>query len=108
MAKPEEEMTYQLSLCEVFLPPQVLVHRWEHGESVVGVHKDVDKAVQGWSKKTCRNTAEGLLFRQEDCAPFSSDSSEHRRKLEVWAIINIHADTFPTFCAVTLGPHKNA
>lgn len=49
--KQIESSTYQLSLCEVFLPPKVLVHGREHREPIVGVHENVDKTVQGWSKE---------------------------------------------------------
>lgn len=40
-------LTYQLNGCEVFLPPQVLLVVGAHGsETIVGVHDDVDDAVQ--------------------------------------------------------------
>lgn len=44
--------TYQLGLRQVLLPPEVLVHGREHGQPVVGVHEDVDEAVQGGAKET--------------------------------------------------------
>lgn len=48
-----EGTTYQLSLGEVLLPPEVLVHGWEHRQPVVGVHENVDETVQGRSKEAC-------------------------------------------------------
>lgn len=44
--------TYQLGLRQVLLPPEVLVHGWEDGQPVVGVHEDVDEAVQGRAEET--------------------------------------------------------
>lgn len=44
--------TYQLGLGEVPLPPQVPVHGRKHGQAVVGVHEDVDEAIQGRPEET--------------------------------------------------------
>ncbi|KAF5925053.1 hypothetical protein HPG69_008729 [Diceros bicornis minor] len=52
----KEGLTYQLSLCEVLLPPKVLVHRGKHRKAVVGVHENVDKTVQCGSKETYKRT----------------------------------------------------
>lgn len=50
-----EGITYQLSLREVFLPPEILVHRWKYRKAIVGVHENVDKTVQCGSKETCKS-----------------------------------------------------
>lgn len=57
MSHGEEQkgVTYQLSLCEVFLPPEIPVHGREHGKAVVGVHEDVDETVQGGSEEACNS-----------------------------------------------------
>lgn len=60
--KSKERRTYQLSLCEVLLPPKVLVHGREHRQAIVGVHENVDKAVQGGSKEACGSGACELEF----------------------------------------------
>lgn len=49
--------TYQLGLGEVPLPPQVPVHGRKHRQAVVGVHEDVDEAVQGGPEETCTTVA---------------------------------------------------
>lgn len=49
--------TYQLGLGEVPLPPQVPVHGWKHRQAVVGVHEDVDEAIQGGPEETCTTVA---------------------------------------------------
>lgn len=51
-ARSRPGRTYQLGLRQVLLPPEVLVHGREDGQPVVGVHEDVDEAVQGRAKET--------------------------------------------------------
>lgn len=53
--------TYQLGLGEVPLPPQVPVHGRKHRQAVVGVHEDVDEAIQGRPEETCMTVASSGL-----------------------------------------------
>jgi len=43
--------TYQLCLSEVFLPPEILAHRRDDRQSIVRIHKHMDKAIQSGSKE---------------------------------------------------------
>ena len=51
-AQSRRGRTSQLGLRQVLLPPEVLVHGREDGQPVVGVHEDVDEAVQGRAEET--------------------------------------------------------
>lgn len=49
---------HQLQGCEVFFPPQVLLHVGADGsQAVVGVHDDVDEGVQQADEERCRRLA---------------------------------------------------
>lgn len=43
--------TYQLCLSEVFLPPEIFAHGRDDWQSIVRIHKHMDKAIQSGSKE---------------------------------------------------------
>lgn len=49
------DITYQLGLSKVLLPPEVFVHGWNNGQAIVGIHENMDETVQGRSKETCNS-----------------------------------------------------
>lgn len=50
---------HQLQRCEVFLPPQVLLHVWANScQAIVRVHHDVDKGVHQADEERCRASPE--------------------------------------------------
>lgn len=67
--------TYQLGLREVPLPPQILVHGRKHREAVVGVHENVDKAVQCGSKETWKSTVHKITLLERRTARSLSGNS---------------------------------
>lgn len=49
------QVTHQLPLSDVLLPPEVWTHGRDRRQTIVRVHEDVDEAVKCGTEISCRN-----------------------------------------------------
>lgn len=56
----------QLPLRDVLLPPEVRTHGGDRRQTIVGVHQDMDEAVQRGTKISCRNRGD-VVRRMHQC-----------------------------------------
>lgn len=65
-AEERGRVTHQLPLRDVLLPPEVRTHGGDRRQTIVGVHQDMDEAVQRGTKISCRNRGD-VVRRMHQC-----------------------------------------